>query len=410
MVRKDNNGHVLRKGECLRKDGRYVYTYTDSIGRRRCIYSKNLLKLREREDKLIRDKMAGLDVYRASTVTINMVFDKYLSTKIGLKSTTHSNYIYTWNYFVRETFGMRKIGEVKYSDVLFFYNYLTKEKGIKISSLENVHTLLFPTFKLAVRDNIIRQNPAEGAMTDLKRRFGRRRKRRKALTVEQQKAFINYIKDNPVFGKWYPILVFLLGTGCRAGEAIGLTWDDVDFNKRQININHSLIYYPRREDTGRCEFRVSTPKTEASIRIIPMIGPVYDVLLREYSRQLKEGFSKKSIDGITNFIFTNRYGNLYNPQAINRAIVRIVNSYNMKENENVMIENREPVIIPHISCHNLRHTFASRLCETETNVKVIQQIMGHADVAITMNIYAEVSESRINVSIENMEQSYNELF
>lgn len=410
MARKDNNGRVLRKGECLRKDGRYVYTYTDPLGRRRYIYSKNLLKLREREDKLMRDKMDGLDVYKASTVTINMVFEKYLSTKIGLKSTTHSNYIYTWNYFVRETFGMRKIGEVKYSDVLYFYNYLTKEKGIKISSLENVHTLLFPTFKLAVRDNIIRQNPAAGVLTDLKRRFGRRRKRGKALTVEQQRAFIGYVKDNPVFDKWYLIFVVLLGTGCRVGEVIGLTWDDVDFIKRQIDINHSFIYYPRREDTGKCEFRVSMPKTEAGIRTIPMIGPVYDALLREYNRQLEEGFSSKSIDGISKFIFTNRYGNLYNPQAINRAIARIINSYNMEEKEKVRIEKREPVIIPHISCHNLRHTFASRLCETETNVKVIQQIMGHADVAITMNIYAEVSESRINVSIENMEKSYNELF
>ena len=119
-ARKDGKGRALRKGECQRSDGRYVYTYTDPFGKRRYIYSKNLLKLREKEEKLIRDQMDGLNVYVAGTATINMVFDRYLSTKCELKSTTRSNYIWTWNYFIRDTFGKRKIGDVKYSDVLRF--------------------------------------------------------------------------------------------------------------------------------------------------------------------------------------------------------------------------------------------------------------------------------------------------
>lgn len=409
-ARKDGKGRALRKGECLRKDGRYVYTYTDPLGKRRSIYSKNLLKLREKEEKLIRDQMDGLDVYVAGNATINMVFDRYLSTKTELKSTTRSNYIYTWNYFVRETFGKKKIGEVKYSDVLYFYTYLMKERGIDVSSIENVHTLLFPTFKLAVRDEIIRRNPAEGALAEVKKRFGGRRKLRRALTVEQQRAFIRYIEDSPFFDNWYPLFTTLLGTGCRIGEVIGLTWDDVDLEKRTININHNLTYYPRREDTYVCEFRISTPKTEAGIRIIPMMGPVYDVLSGEYERQLEEGFCTRSIDGMSNFIFTNRFGKPHNPQAVNRAIVRITSAYNAQEEVKAKKENREPIILPHFSCHIFRHTFASRLCEKETNIKVIQQIMGHADVATTMNIYATVNEATTRVSIENLEQSYEELF
>ena len=204
-ARKDGKGRALRKGECLRKDGRYVYTYTDPLGHRRSIYSKNLMKLREREEKLIRDQLDGLDIYVAGNATINMVFDRYLSTKTELKSTTRSNYIYTWNYFVRETFGKKKIGDVKYSDVLQFYTYLIKDKGLEVNSVDSVHTLLFPTFKLAVRDDIIRKNPAEGAFAEVKKRFGGRRKLRRALTVEQQRAFIRYIADSPVFDDWYPL-------------------------------------------------------------------------------------------------------------------------------------------------------------------------------------------------------------
>ena len=156
------------------------------------------MKLREKEEKLIRDQMDGLNVYVAGTATINMVFDRYLSTKCELKSTTRSNYIWTWNYFIRDTFGKRKIGDVKYSDVLQFYTYLIKDRGIEVNSLENVNTVLHPTFKLAVRDDIIRKNPADGAFAEVKKRFGGRRKLRRAMSVEQQKAFIRYYRRKPI--------------------------------------------------------------------------------------------------------------------------------------------------------------------------------------------------------------------
>ena len=64
------------------------------------------------------------------------------------------------------------------------------------------------------------------------------------------------------------VFVFLLGTGCRIGEAIGIRWDDVDMKKRTININHSLTYYTRSDNSFKCEFGVSEPKTEAGIRTI----------------------------------------------------------------------------------------------------------------------------------------------
>ena len=79
------------------------------------------------------------------------------------------------------------------------------------------------------------------------------------------------------FYNWYPLFVFLLGTGCRIGEVIGIRWDDVDLEKRIININHSLTYYPRADDNYRCEFRVSEPKTQSGIRNIPMIMGHADV-------------------------------------------------------------------------------------------------------------------------------------
>lgn len=402
-TRKDGKGRALRKGEHYRKsDGRYSYSYNDVFGNRKFIYSNNLAKLREREEQLVRDQLDGLDVYVAGSADLNFVFDRYISTKSELRSTTRSNYLYTWNHFIRDGFGKKKIGDIKYSDVLYFYNYLITEKKLQISSIESINTVLHPTFQLAVRDDIIRKNPTDGAYAEIKKRNGGTKKTRHALSVEQQRSFMNYVADSPIFYTWYPLFAFLLGTGCRIGEAIGLRWDDVNLENRTIDINHSLTYYPRQEKTYVCEFRVSLPKTKAGKRVIPMMEPIYNVLKSEYERQQDEGFCDTVVDGMTNFIFTNRFGNPHNPASINRAIKRIVDAHNAEEEVEAKKEKRKPIMLPRFSCHIFRHTFASRICENETNVKIIQQLMGHADVSTTMNIYAEVNAESTRESIENL--------
>lgn len=406
--RKDGKGRVLRKGEHYRKtDGRYSYIYTDQLGKNRTVYANSLVTLRKREESLIRDQMDGLNVYVAGSADVNFLFDRYVSTKSELRSTTKANYLYTWNHFIRDTLGKRKIKDVKYSDVLYFYTDLITNQNLQINTLENINTVLRPSFQLAVRDDIIRKNPVDGAYCEVKKRNGGARKKKRALTVEQQRKFISYVAENPFFYKWYPFFTFLLGTGCRIGEAIGVRWDDVDLEKRLIDINHSLTYYSRSDDSFKCEFRVSEPKTEAGVRVIPMMQQVYDVLKDEHERQEEEGFCEENVDGMTNFVFTNRFGMPHNPAAVNRAIKRIVDAHNAEEEVKAKKERREPIMIPKFSCHIFRHTFASRFCENETNVKVIQEVMGHADVSTTMNIYADVNEDVTRASIENLAKNMN---
>lgn len=402
--RKDSKGRVLRKGETQRKcDGKYVYTYIDPEGRRRSIYSQDIMVLRAREEQLKKDQLDGLDTYVAGTATINFVFDRYLALKPELRETTRQNYKYMYDHFVREKFGKKKIADVKYSDVLQYYQHLLREEKIQINTLDNIHTVLRPTFQLAVRDNIIRMNPSEGVMAQIKKTSGKNKGIRHALTLEQQRAFVNYMQKKPEYSHWIPLFEFLLGTGCRIGEAIGIRWEDLDFDNRMIDINHSLVYYSR-EFNGHpiCSFGVSSPKTEAGKRKIPMMDVVYEALLEERERQLESGFNETEIDGMKGFVFTNRFGNVHNPQAINRAIKRIYESYNAEELVTATREHREPVLIPHFSCHHLRHTFCSRFCENETNLKVIQSIMGHANIETTMDIYAEVSRETQQEAMKNL--------
>ena len=401
-TRKDLRGRSLRKGEVQRaSDKRYMYTYTDPLGRRKFIYANDLTQLREKEEKLLKDQLDGLDIYVAGKATLNETFDRYISTKYNLRESTRSSYLYTYDHYVRETFGLKRIAEIKYSDVLQFYYHLLNQQGISLGTLDSVHCLLHPTFQLAVRDEIIRKNPTDGVMKEISRESGKNRGVRHALTIEQQRCFMEYIANHPIYYHWWPMFTILLGTGCRIGEALGLRWQDLDFKKRVISINHSLVYYPA-NGSNKCVLRVSLPKTDAGIRTIPMLDIVKDAFEMLYEEQKENGFNETEIDGMTGFIFCNRFGSVPNPQTVNHTIKRIANNYNADEVVRAKKEHRDPIILPNFSCHHLRHTFCTRLCENETNLKVIQSIMGHKNIETTLDIYAEATEKKKQESFENL--------
>ena len=393
-ARKDNKGRALRKGEVYQESRKmYVYTFTDPLGRRQYVYAKDLLRLREKEQQLLKDQLDGLDVYSAGKSSLNFVFDRYIKSRPDLRKTTHANYVYTYDQYVRKDFGRRKITDIKYSDLVFFYIYLIQDLGLSVSTADNVNTVLNPTFKLAVRDEIIRNNPNEGALTQVKKTLGKGTGVRNALTKEQQTAFLDFIRDTPQYHRWLPIYTLLLGTGCRVGEAVGLRWEDVDLEEGMISINHTVSYFCRRDGDSRCEYTVSPPKTGAGTRTIPILSEVKEAILME--RELQDAIGiccEQEIDGMSGFIFCNRYGNVHKASGLNRVIRRICEDYNLREELAAKRENRKPVMLPHFSCHHLRHTFCTRLCENVTNIKVIQSIMGHADITTTMNIYAEVHD------------------
>lgn len=401
-TRKDLRGRSLRKGEVQRQsDKRYMYTYRDPLGRRKYIYAMDLAELREKEAKLMKDQLDGLDLYVAGKASLNDTFDRYMSAKYNLRESTRSAYEYTYDHYIRDTFGRKRIAEIKYSDVLQFYYYLLNQKEISLGTLDSIHCLLHPTFQLAVRDEIIRKNPTDGVMKEISRESGKNRGVRHALTVQQQRVFMEYIANHPIYFHWWPMFTILLGTGCRIGEALGLRWQDLDFENRVISINHSLVYYQTR-DSKKCMLRVSLPKTEAGIRTIPMLDIVKDAFEMLYEEQEENGFNETEIDGMTGFIFCNRFGGVPNPQTVNHTIKRILNQYNADEVVRAKKERREPIILPDFSCHHLRHTFCTRLCEHETNLKVIQAIMGHKNIETTMDIYAEAIEEKKQESFENL--------
>ena len=139
--------------------------------------------------------------------------------------------------------------------------------------------LFIAYFTLAVRDGYIRTNPTDGVMAEIKKSHNWEKPKRHAMTEEEQSTFVAFVSSSDIYSHWMPLLTTFLGTGCRVGEIIGLRWCDYDFDNGTISINHNLIY--RQQDDGGCEMHITTPKTSAGCRTIPMLKEVRRALVQE---------------------------------------------------------------------------------------------------------------------------------
>lgn len=401
--RRDSKNRLLGKGEYQKEDGRYMYRYTDSMGKTRFAYSWTLTKsdrtpkgkthgpcLRDLEIEIERDLLDNINTHSSNHITVNDYFEKYLGQKRRIKATTKNLYRKTFDTYLRDRIGLMKLSAIKYSDVKKCYNDIIDDCGLSISTMGNVNAVLKPVFKLAVRDNLIRNNPADDVLKDIAREKGEKSMKKVALTIEQQNAFLKFLDTSTVYSKWKNFFTVMLGTGCRIGELCGLTWDDCDFLLNEIHINRTICHYPDEND-GKYRLRIQSPKSDSGLRTIPMIAEVKAALQDERIKQLKTGMCTDVIDGVFGFVFCNRNRQALVPRNINNTVNRLVNSYNKREIELAAAENRQPIVLPNFSPHILRHTFCTRLCESGMNIKVIQDVMGHSNISITLDIYNSVT-------------------
>ena len=99
---------------------------------------------------------------------------------------------------------------------------------------------------MAVDDDYIRKNPTDKVLKEMKISHQFDSEKRKALTVEQQNLFLNYLRSQPKYEHWYPVFYIMANTGMRVGEITGLRWQDVDLKRKIVSVNHTLVYYNHR--------------------------------------------------------------------------------------------------------------------------------------------------------------------
>ena len=400
MSKKVQTGE-LQKGESRHRNGTYQFRWTDVEGNRHSVYAPTLEELREKEKTIIKDDLDGIKT-EARFLTVNEMYERWKELKRGLKDNTLQNYRFMYEQYVAPRFGKQKISVLVKSDVKRFYNSLVDERGLSISTVDGIHTVLRQVFDMAVDDSYIRRNPSDNVMKELKQTRAKAEKRR-ALTQAEQDLFLNYLKRSEQYRHWYPIFAVMVGSGMRVGEAVGLRWCDVDFDDGMIDVNHTLVYY--KHETNGCYCNIHTPKTVNSVRKIPMLNFVKEAFLEERQYQQENGIHcTATIDGYTDFVFVNRFGNPQHQGTLNKALRRITRDCN---DEVLLAGKRNPVLLPPFSCHILRHTFTTRMCEAGVNVKVIQDTLGHSDVSTTLNIYADATKALKKSEFANFESSWS---
>lgn len=401
--RKDNKGRVLKEGEHQRANGTYEYKWRDKRSRRHSIYAKTLEELREKEIDVLRDSLDGIRADK-NHLTINDLYNLWVQLKKGLKNNTFCNYQYMYTQFVEPDFGNTKLADLKRTDVRAFYNMLADERNLKANTIDNIHTVLHQVLELGVEDDYLRYNPSDNALKELKKAHNHDSKKRKALTLSEQKLFEKFLSQQGQYNRWYPIFTVMLWTGLRVGEAVGLRWCDIDLEEEIISVNHTLIYYSKGKENG-CSFAINTPKTEAGKRIIPMLPKVKEAFLLEKQYQEECGIKcNVTVDGYTDFIFVNRFGGVQHQGTLNKALRRIIRDCNYEVLDS---GKKNMVTLPRFSNHILRHTFTTRMCEAGVNIKAMQDILGHADAETTMDIYADATKELKKAELIDFEDYFN---
>lgn len=397
--RRDNRGIVLEKGESQDSSGRYRYRYYDDRGISHDVYSWRLRpedpvpegkkhgeSLRDMEKRIQRDVEDNIKAWEAG-ITINKLVEEYIEQqKAFWRPNTYNSVMNTYKNHIKNKLGKKKVNKITPDAIENYYFESLKTTGIRTISI--VDRVLNGSFKLAIKRNIIRNNPVSGCLGTVKRRVDIEETAKHALEERQQRNLLEFIRDDNVYSKYYNLFYLLAWTGCRIGEILALTWYDMDFSREIIKIERNLTYT---QVNGKYQFIIGKPKTKNSVREIPMLGDVKEILLE---MRKKVGWDKViavkkpqiSVKDVRPFLFTSKNGNLVSYINVEIAIKRAVTKYNKKTGEN--LQNVTP--------HTFRHSFCCWLCENVEgenamdDIKYIQSVMGHADAGTTLNIYSEL--------------------
>ncbi len=392
--RRDSKRRVLRRGESIRADGKYQFKYHVN-GVPHFVYSwrleptdrlpagkKPCLSLRELEKQIGYDLDSQLDIM-GKNITVMELVERYLSTKTGVRPNTLTNYTFIRNLLKKDPFSAKKISTVKTSDAKLFLVKLQQD-GKGHSTIKSVRGVLRPAFQMAVDDDILVKNPFGFELATV---VVNDSVTRQAITREEMRKFLKFIRDDNVYCKYYETVYILFHTGMRISEFCGLTLKDIDFENRIINIDHQL------QRTADMKYIIEPTKTNAGTRKIPMTDDVaiqFQAIIEDRGRPKCE----RIVDGRTGFLFIDKNGYplvaMHWEHRFNNMVKRYNDIYRLQ--------------MPNITPHVCRHTYCSNMAKAGMNPKTLQYLMGHSEIGVTMNTYTHLGLEDAQDELRRMEE------
>lgn len=370
---KDLKGKELGAGIVQRKDGKYAARFVSKTKKRT---EKHFNKVSEAKKWLAEAKYEDehSNIGASSQMTVNAWFDFWIH-EIKEKTTrpnTVRNYRERYEHNIRDVIGNMVISEVKPMHCQQVLNLM--EERYKGSTMEQCRITMAGMFFYAQENQIIPLSPVTKSVKSPKRI----EKKVRVLTLDEQEKFLKAAEGTSNYYQF----ALILQTGLRTGEMIGLKWEDIDFQKRIISINRTMEFR-----YGNQEFTIGEPKSKAGYRTIPMTQTAYDLL----KAKEEERYVRKILDfRYKDFVFINRKGTPTKNSAYDTALYKLADKAG----------------IPRFSMHTLRHTFATRAIEAGMKPKTLQEILGHANIGVTMNLYVHITEDEKEKEIKKFEQAF----
>lgn len=386
---KDLKGREIGKGLSQRKDKKYSARYVSKSGKRIEKYFNTLPEARNwLADAKYEDSHNNTEI--TSTVTVDTWFNYWYDNLIvDLSPNTRRNYKERYTINIKPS-----IGKMCISDVKPMHCKLILNKMIDIyagSTIKQTFIAMGTMFRAAVMNDVISKHPMDGV------RYTKPVKAAsdyRVLTTDEQKIFLDVAKSSHNYYQY----AFILETGLRTGELIGLTWDAIDWDNHTLTVNKTLEFRHKQKF-----WRAGPPKTQTSYRTIPLTAQAYNILLELKEKRKIQKLSEELSQVLT---FTDRKtGQTASLVMSDLVFINFRTGMPAKNSsyDTHLYKLCETAGIPPFSMHTLRHTYATRAIESGMQPKILQKLLGHASITTTMDTYVHVTDDSMTKAIQQFE-------
>lgn len=361
-------------------EARYTAGYDPGTGKQ--IQRSISGKTQKEVAKKLKEATAALDsgTYTApNKMTVGQWMDIWTDEYLGaVKPRTVDLYKGVTKSRIKPGLGAIKLEALAPHTIQSFYNTLSKPKngtsGLAPKTIRNLHGILHKALQQAVANGYIKVNPADSCVLPRAAR-----KELKPMDENMITAFLRAVQDHQ-FEELFTVTLF---TGMREGEALGLQWDCVDLTKGTITIDKQLQLI--RGSKGQYQM---VPTKNSKSRTISIAPYVASTLRRVKHRQLENRIRYGECWEDSGFVFTDALGHHLSASSVYKSFKK------------VMVE----IGSPETRFHDLRHSYAVASIRSGDDIKTVQENLGHATAAFTLDVYGHVTEQMKKESAARMEQ------
>jgi len=362
-----------------------------AVSRRRRVWHGSWLKKGAASDEMTRllgDAQRGSYV-EPTKLTFSEWIEKRWLPSLSVRESTRHSYARNLRTHVLPRLGSIHLQQITPSDLNTLYRSLSSDgnkghrsgEGLSPRTVRYIHTIIGRALGDAMLENLLTVNPAQRATPPRAREATEAAPAMVTWSGPQLARFLDWSAG----GTYGPAFYLLATTGMRRGEALGLTWDDIDLDTARVSIRRALIVVGHQAVMG------STKTGRA--RVIELDAGTVAILRQQWRRQAEDRLLIGPKYGDRALVFCHASGEPYHPDRFSREFDRKLERFNREH-------ATDP--LPRLRLHDLRHSWATLALQAGVHPKVVADRLGHTTTNITLNIYSHVVEGMQSQAAENV--------